>query len=259
MKLVARMFATIAVAFLLACPLQADDTPGAGSTAKAVTTTDRDQAVNSGVAAGAAGEATPTATTSTSALRSGGAPRLELFLGYSNVLAAPMSLGNRIADLQGGDTNIAFNLNRYVGLVGDFAGYHADTLTFNGAGGLSRDIGADGKVFTYMGGPRLSYRRPRFTLFAQALLGDANARKVTINGCTGFPSCTPLPSENVFALALGGGLDVNIHRHIAFRIIQAEYLMTRFMDPSSGAGTSGIRNNVRLSAGIVFRSGGVKD
>lgn len=259
MKFVARMFVTIAVAFLLACPLRADDTPKAGSTTKAVTTTDKDEAVNSGVAPGAAGEATPTAPTPTPVPQSRGGgsdtPRVELFLGYSNVLAVPKDLSNRIVDLQGGDTNIAFNLNRYFGLVGDFAGYHADTLTFNGPGGLARDVGADGRAFTFMGGPRLSFRQPHFTLFAQGLFGDVTASKVTISGCTGSPGCSPLPAENVFGMALGGGLDVNVRRHIALRLIQAEYLMTRFRDPSSLSGTDGARNNARLSAGIVFRFG----
>jgi outer membrane protein OmpA-like peptidoglycan-associated protein len=261
MKFAARMFATIAVAFLLACPLRADDTPKPGTTTKAVTTTDKDGTANSRVAPpSTAGEATPAAPAPTPAPPSGGGgsdtPKIELFLGYSNLLATPMSLSNRVADLQGGDTNIAFNFNHYLGLVGDFAGYHAHTLTFDGAGGSYRDVGADGNAFTYMGGLRLSYRRPRFTLFAQALFGDANARKVTINNCTGSPVCTPLPAEESLALALGGGLDLNLNRHFAFRLIQAEYFMTRFMDPSSTAGTTGTRNNARLSSGIVFRSGG---
>ena len=260
MKIVARTFAIIGVTFVLAGPLRADDTPKPGSKTKAASTTAKDGTVNSNAAPGAAGGATPAAPVPVPVPLSAGAgsdtPKFELFLGYSNVLAAPMSQQNRIADLQGGDTNIAFNLNRHFGIVGDFAGYHADTLTFTQVGGPSRDAGANGYAFTYMGGPRLSYRMPRFTLFAQALVGDANARKVTINHCTGSPSCTALPSENVFALAVGGGLDLNLRRHIAFRIIQAEYLMTRFKDPSLTSDSNGIRNNVRLSAGIVFRSGG---
>jgi outer membrane protein OmpA-like peptidoglycan-associated protein/opacity protein-like surface antigen len=262
MNFAARMLATITIAFLLACPLRADDTPKPGTTKKAVTTTDKDGgAADSRVAPpGTAGEATAAAPAPTPAPHSGGGgsdtPKLELFLGYSNILATPMSVTNRVADLQGGDMNIAFNPNRYLGLVGDFAGYHANTLTFDGAGGSFRDVGADGKAITYMVGPRLSFRRPRFTLFGQALFGDANARKVTVNDCTGSPVCTPLPSEHSFAMALGVGLDLNLSRHLAFRIIQAEYFLTQFRDPSSTAGTISIRNNVRLSSGIVFRSGG---
>ena len=72
MKFVARIFATVAVAFLLAFPLQADDTPKPGTTTKAVTTTNKDEPVNSHVAPDAAGEATPTAPTPTPAPPSGG-------------------------------------------------------------------------------------------------------------------------------------------------------------------------------------------
>jgi opacity protein-like surface antigen len=261
MKSAARTFAFIAIASFLAYPLWADDTPKPGATTNAANTTNKDAAANPHASPAAAANATPApapAPTPAPPLgtRDSDTPKLELFLGYSNVLATPRSLSNRIVDVQGGDTNIAFNFNRYLGLVGDFAGYHAHTLTSNPPGGPSTDVGADGKVFTYMGGPRLSYRRPRFTLFGQVLFGDANARTVTINGCTGSPSCASLPSENVFAMALGGGLDINLRRHIALRLIQAEYLMTRFMDPSSAIGTAGTRNNMRLSAGIVFRFGG---
>src|SRR5271155_106950 len=160
MKFVTRMFATLAVAFLLAYPLRADDTPKPGTTTKPATTTDKDSAANSRVAPATAGEATPAVPTPTPAPPSGrggsDTPKFELFLGYSNVLATPRNLTNRIDDLQGGDANIAFNFNHYLGLVGDFAGYHADTLTFNQLGGPSRDVGANGKAFTYMGGPRLS-------------------------------------------------------------------------------------------------------
>jgi hypothetical protein len=66
--------------------------------------------------------------------------------------------------------------------------------------------------------------------------------------------CTPLPAENSFAWTAGGGLDFNLRRHLAIRIIQAEYLMTRFQDYSSGKTTE--QDDVRLSAGLVFRFGG---
>ena len=138
MKFVARMFATLAVASLLVFSIRADDTPKPGTTTKPATTTDKDGAVKSSVASAAAGEAAPAAPAPKPAPPSGGVgsdtPKFELFLGYSNLLATPMSLSNRIVDLQGGDANVAFNFSRYVGLVGDFAGYHANTLTFNQAG-----------------------------------------------------------------------------------------------------------------------------
>jgi hypothetical protein len=46
-------------------------------------------------------------------------------------------------------------------------------------------------------------------------------------------------------LAAGGGLDWNATTHIGIRVIQAEYVMTRF-----GGDT---QNNARISTGVVFR------
>ena len=89
--------------------------------------------------------------------------------------------------------------------------------------------------------------------FVQALFGGIHASDVTVSsGCSG-PGCTPLPAENKFAMALGGGLDVRVRRHLAIRAIQAEYLMTKFSDINSGS--SGTQNDMRLSTGLVFRFG----
>jgi hypothetical protein len=49
-------------------------------------------------------------------------------------------------------------------------------------------------------------------------------------------------------MALGGGLDWNATPHIGVRLIQAEYLLTKFND-----GANNRQNNVRVSAGVVFR------
>jgi hypothetical protein len=55
-------------------------------------------------------------------------------------------------------------------------------------------------------------------------------------------------------MTLGGGLDVKVHHHLAIRVIQAEYLMTKFENLTTG--TAATQNDMRLSAGIVFRFGG---
>jgi outer membrane protein OmpA-like peptidoglycan-associated protein len=280
MKFVARMFGTMAVASLLAFPLRADDTPTPGSTAKKV------DSVRSRHAHRALAKAKPADATSEPArLMSGPStrgvgssamgspespasdgqstrgdvitPKIELFLGYSFIRATPRSTRDRFAWLHGGDANIAFNVNQYLGLVADFGGYPASSLTITGAGTpASRVVDADGRVFTYMIGPRLSYRNPRITPFAQALFGVAHAGAVSISGCTGSSVCIPLPSENAFAMVVGGGFDANLHHWLAIRLIQADYFRTQFKDPSSPTGPSGQRNNVRLSTGLVFRFGG---
>jgi outer membrane protein OmpA-like peptidoglycan-associated protein/opacity protein-like surface antigen len=179
-------------------------------------------------------------------------PRYELFLGYTYV--PTKSAGNRIAWLSGGSTSFAINANRYLGFVADFGGFHANKFG-PGAPPAGGEAPASGDVFTYMFGPRLSFRHDRVTPFVQALFGGAHASAVTLNGCSGI-GCTPLPSENSFAMTAGGGLDITLHRSVALRLFQVEYMMTRFMDPTSSAGQKATQDDLRVSAGIVFRFGG---
>ena len=184
-----------------------------------------------------------------------GTPRVELFAGYSYLRGVPSpATGNRLAWLNGGSTSIAFNFNRYLGLVGDFGGFNDTRLLLRGA---TPDVVASssGTVFTYLAGPRLSLRsHERFTPFAQALFGVAHASPVSYStGCTGL-GCTPLPSETQFAMTAGGGLDFRLTHHLALRAIQAEYLMTSFENLTTGQ--SAHQNDMRLSTGLVFRFGG---
>ncbi len=174
------------------------------------------------------------------------APKVEVSLGYSFVRVNP---GAPIegANLHGGSGSFAYNLNDWVGIVADFGGYKLSEITVTGFGPITLDaIG-----FTYLVGPRLSYRKHQtLTPFAQVLFGGARLSSVSVFG-------QPIPgAENGFAMAVGGGLDFKVHRNVALRFMQAEYLMTRFADPSSPTGAAGTQNNARISAGIVFRLGG---
>jgi outer membrane protein OmpA-like peptidoglycan-associated protein len=184
-----------------------------------------------------------------------GTPKVDLFLGYSYLQSVPKPAdGNRLVWMNGGSTSIAFNLNRYLGLVADVGDYTNSEIRFQGAYGATVDVDdAKGGVISYLFGPRISFRNhSRITPFAQALFGGAHASDVKLSNCT--LNCTLLPVENAFAMTAGGGLDIRVHHHFAIRLIQAEYLMTRFQDYSTG--TKAFQNDVRLSSGIVFRLGG---
>src|SRR5580658_6063561 len=115
-------------------------------------------------------------------------PKVEWFLGYSFWRATPTSNGNRIGYLHGGSTSVAYNLNRYVGLVADFGGYDNSRVTLF-TPTTSDTFDSNGSAYTYLFGPRFSYRAyERFTPFAQALFGGTHASSVTISGCTGSPT-----------------------------------------------------------------------
>ena len=133
------------------------------------------------------------------------------------------------ANQYGGVGQFAYYPTSWFGVVGEFSG---STLGPS-AGALT----TANTLYTYMGGPRVAFRHGPIQPYVQALFGGA-----TVNTSTqGFPPA----NNNGFALAVGGGLDLKIHRHIAFRLIQADYFYTHF-----GGGT---QNNFRFSTGIVFR------
>jgi hypothetical protein len=183
-----------------------------------------------------------------------GTPRAEWFVGYSYLRAVPAPAdGNRLVWLNGGSTSIAFNVNRYLGLVGDFGGFADSQVLLSGTGGgLPKTPSSSGAVLFYLFGPRLSFRNyDRVTPFAQVLFGDFHATHVTLLSPLG---AQVLPVENSFAMTAGGGLDVRIHHHIALRIIQAEYVMTRFENFNTGSKAE--QNDMRISTGLVFRFGG---
>jgi opacity protein-like surface antigen len=59
-------------------------------------------------------------------------------------------------------------------------------------------------------------------------------------------------SQSNFAAAIGGGVDIAVTNHIAIKPIQVEYLITQV---SPGDSLHYVQNNLRYSAGVVFRLG----
>jgi len=277
MKLGTRILPTMTIAFFLVPALFAHDTPKPGDQPKK----DDSPASAAAPAAKPAGKtplrlpAAPATQAPVGEGKSSGSarhshraraqsdstPKLELFLGYSYWRAVPYSTGNRMEYLNGGSTSLAYNFNRHWGLVGDFAGFRADTLQFSNAGPgttPSRVVNAESNAFSFMFGPRLSFRdHGRFTPFLQVLGGAVHADDATLDNCTApIYACTPLLKQTVFSMTAGGGLDYRLNHRLALRLFQLEYLLTRFQDPTSVTGANGWQSNMRLSAGLVFRFGG---
>jgi len=153
--------------------------------------------------------------------------KADAFLGYSYVRANPATSGAPSFNLNGGSGSVAYYPFRSLGIVADFGGYHASNI---------------GTVYTYLFGPRLTHHIGRVTPFAQVLFGGAHDG----SGAISSPA-----SANAFAMTAGGGVDVNATQHIGLRLVQAEYLLTRFQETVGGNRLT--QNNARISTGIVFR------
>ncbi len=192
-------------------------------------------------------------------------PQAEIFGGYSYVRFNP-GTGFSGVNEHGGSGSVAYNVNSNFGIVGDFGFYKVGDITGTFGSGTTAFTGTvpvNGKVVSYLFGPRLSYRAyDKVTPFAQVLFGGARRGDITTSAVVaGFPAGSKVVgSQNAFAVAFGGGLDAKVHPNIAIRLAQVEFLLTRFQDTTSpsSAPKNGTQKNVRISAGIVFRLGSRK-
>lgn len=161
-------------------------------------------------------------------------PQLEIFGGYDYVRfninanipgVAPSASYNG----NGGGSQVEYNANRWLGVVGDLDGYY-----------VAKNSTALAGAFSYLFGPRFNLRRGNVTPFAQVLFGGLTATSGI--GNSGVTSA--------FAVTAGGGLDCKLSKLISIRPVQAEYYLTKFND-----GLNNRQNNFRFSSGVVFRFG----
>ena len=165
-------------------------------------------------------------------------PKGEVAGNYTYIRIRPGVSGAGDFDCHGGGGSAAWNANSYLGVVGEFAGCKVTGL---GSGAPSVT------TFTYLFGPRLTYRsHGRFEPFAEALFGGT---RLSAGSGGGFGS----GSQNAFSFAIGGGADYKVTKSVAIRVVQFDYLYTKF---DEGPGLPQHQNNFRIQAGVVLRFGG---
>jgi Outer membrane protein beta-barrel domain len=179
-------------------------------------------------------------------------PRAEVAADYSYARFYPVARGTQSLSLNGGGGALVVNVTKYFGIKMDLQGYGSNTVTWtNPAGGSAT---AQGNLFTYMFGPQIKFRTPKFQPFAQWLLGAAHSNVYgnLTKACAGSCTTSGTPANNAFAMAMGGGIDIPINKNFQFRPVEIDYLMTRFTNQFNNSS----QNNFRYSAGVNFTFGG---
>ncbi len=120
----------------------------------------------------------------------------------------------------GWNASLTGNFKHVLGITGDFSGVYNSHRT-------------NSSVYTYTVGPVLTARLPVIQPFVHALFGGATAS-------------TSGASSSAFAMFVGGGLDLGLRKGIGFRLVQADWLMTKFADQTQD-------RQGRVSAGIVLK------
>jgi len=151
-------------------------------------------------------------------------PHVEIFGGYSFLLA---NQNNSSFNMNGANFSVAENMNSWFGGALDFSSHWGTENGYN----------VNTQSITF--GPVFTYRKNKTVVpFGHIMLGAARGSPQYLNISQ---------SEWRFATYAGGGVDVNVNSRIAVRLIQADYLMTRFSDIR--------QDNFRFSAGVVFKLG----
>ncbi len=177
------------------------------------------------------------------------APKWELFGGYSYLYpdagvhgllpGGLLPAGSRLeSNPRGAGASITYDLNRWFGLTLD-----SSIDWGSGEAGVPKRI--DDAAFSNLSfGPKVTFRHRRVSPFIEALVGDHRLMPDAFHDI------------DKLGFMFGGGLDVNVSRHIALRLFRADYVMSsyRYGPPASTPSTD--LTGVRLQAGLVFMWGG---
>ena len=182
--------------------------------------------------------------------------RFEFFGGYSYLVTDTKESGNPIdhlGNLDGFNAAVTYYITKRFGITGDFSAHFLkNTQAITGG-----TISFNSKSFSYLVGPQYRFtNKTRVTPFVRALVGASNNRfsyRTMATGAT-TPAAEASLSITDFALAIGGGLDVRVNKHIAVRAFQIDYNPV-FVQSRPQFGIDGGRrfDNVRFSIGIVFK------
>ncbi len=160
-------------------------------------------------------------------------PRFELAGMFQYINFNPGSFNN--FNTFGGTGSFTYNANKWLGLTAEIGGYH-----------FKRQIveTSSGSLQSYMFGPRVNFRHfDHMVPFVEVMFGAGHAGS----------QLTGTASQSSFALLAGGGVDAVIIKNLAWRVFEADYLMTNFT--GSLVSPEGRQNSFRIGTGLVLRWG----
>src|SRR6202140_637980 len=176
-------------------------------------------------------------------------PKWELFGGYSvfdpsadvhgELPGAVLPLSSRLEwNPRGVGLSATYDFNRWFGLT-------VDTSTHWGSGESSLFNRLDDAAFSNLSlGPKFTLRTKHFSPFVEVLVGDHRLMPDAFHDI------------DKLGFMVGGGLDVNLSRHFALRLLRADYVYSNYQYGSASVTPRTEIRGLRLQAGINFMFGG---
>jgi len=176
-------------------------------------------------------------------------PKWELFGGYSvfdpgadvhgQLPGALFPLSSRLEwNPRGVGLSATYDFNRWLGLTLD-----ASTHWGSGESGLGGRL--DDAAFSNLSlGPKITFRHTHFSPFLEFLVGDHRLMPDAFHDI------------DKVGFMVGGGLDINVSRHIALRLLRADFVHSNYQYGSAAVTPRTEIRGVRLQTGINFMWGG---
>ena len=183
-------------------------------------------------------------------------PTIETAPAFMYIRTASPFQGANDFNCVGGGGTFAYNFSKYLGMAADLGGCKVlnqnDTI-----------IGSqlNGSEFTYLFGPRVTLRNnSKFQPFFEVNFGGT---RISVSCKNSAENCVNASggntyTKNAFAMTAGGGFDFKLSNKFAIRLVQAEYLYTRFGNNCgfNFCNSNNSQNSFRLKSGIVISWGG---
>jgi len=187
--------------------------------------------------------------------------KFELYGEYSYLRFNPTVFGLNSRSFNGGGGGLTWYFAKVLGVKADFMGYGSTSFTKTFSSGVVLPNGgiipagtysSQGNMFTYLFGPVVRIPIPRVRPFGEILFGASNTNGYVnlinaINAGGGTISRTP--TQHPFTMALGGGLDIGISRHLSIRPGEVDYILSRYTNPLTSTNN---QNNFRYCGGVVI-------
>lgn len=189
-------------------------------------------------------------------------PKVEVFTGYSvlgeagsgGISFGPNAvLSANYTSKAGFETSIIRNFSKHFGIKGDFSAHFNNesesgpiTACAPTCSTVTQGFQLKAHVYNFLAGPELKARNStRFTPFAHVLGGVAHTSASFTTAGPTFNFALK-KSDNSFAMALGGGLDIRASNRVSFRGV-VDYNPVFVSDPITGR-----HDFLRLSLGVLF-------
>lgn len=192
------------------------------------------------------------------------AAKFEVFGDYSYLQFNPTISGLQSRAFNGGGGGAQVNFGRFFAIKGDFQGYGSTQWTLTNTGPVVTPHGtvptgtfkSNGNMFTYLFGPVFGFHAKKLYVYGEYLMGGSAsnlygqlAKSIDAGGGTINASA----SQHPFTMAFGGGMDLDLNKHVALRLGEMDWVLTRYTNPLTNTNN---QNSFRYLGGVIFKFGG---